>query len=221
MSHEEYFDLFKEAQKRNCPYKAFLIDVVNCREVFKDSKSNFKKFLIFDYITIELLKKNCLRNNDVNKLHLFYKSAKFNNKYHYNFNKEYYFNLDNAYYYNFDNALKQISNIDKLQIYTNEDAKSYCRFNLIINPMIIGDGCCYLTNSNAISDEEFIQIVKNGIKKFDIDYDFHFLSGKYETDSYAEGSKKLYKGYMLQILEHFSKKEGKIISHNELEKLEN
>ena len=220
MSHNEYFDLFKEAQKRNCPYKAFLIDVVNSGKVFEDPKSYFKKFMIFDYITIELLKRNCLRNNDNNKLLLIYKTAKFYNEHHYNLDKEYYFNFDNAYYYNFDNALKQISNIDKLQIYNNEDIESDCRSNLIRNPMIIGDACCYLTNSNAISDEDFIQIVKNGIKKFNIDFEFHYLSGKYETDSYAEGGKKLYKGYMLQILEHFSKKEGKIISHNELEKLE-
>ena len=202
MSHNEYFDLFKEAQKRDCPYKAFLIDVVNSEKVFNDPERHLKKYIIFDYIAIELLKRNCLRNNKNNQLFLCYKRI--------NFKKE--------YDYNFDNILNQIPNLDKLQLYNNKKANH--QFNLIINPMIVGDACCYLTNSNAISDEEFIQIVKNGMKKFNIDYDFHFLSGKYETDSYAKGGKKLYKGYMLQILEHFSKKEGKVISHNELEKLE-
>ena len=192
MSWDEYKDIYKNAQNRKCPYKAFLIDVVNSKRIFSNNYPKYKKLhKLFNYISIELLKANkdtnkqIFRNDENNKLCLLIKNR---NKY---------------------------ENSGIFVLKGNEDYK-----NLISNTMILGDCACYFTNNNTITDDKFMDIVKNGIKKLDIDFDLHFISAQYETDKYEEGGKKLYKGYMLQILEHFSKKEGKIISHNELEKLE-
>ena len=32
MSYDEYFDLFKQAQAKQCPYRAFMFDVANCKQ---------------------------------------------------------------------------------------------------------------------------------------------------------------------------------------------
>ena len=41
MSYSEYFDLFYDAQKRDCKYRAFMIDV-------KGSKKTFQSFILFN-----------------------------------------------------------------------------------------------------------------------------------------------------------------------------
>lgn len=86
--------------------------------------------------------------------------------------------------------------------------------NLNCNPMILGDCACFFINDGSLSENDFISILCNAINKFKIDFAFHFASGKYETDSYAEGNKKLYKGYMLPLLENISKTNGIIIDKN-------
>ena len=88
--------------------------------------------------------------------------------------------------------------------------------NLDSNPMILGDCACFFTKENTISEEQFIKILQEAIKELDVTLSFHYMSGAYETESYAEGGRKLYKGYMLPILEDLSKKEGKIISRNSI-----
>ena len=69
-------------------------------------------------------------------------------------------------------------------------------------------------NDGSLSENDFINILFYAINKFNIDFAFHFASGKYETDSYAEWNKKLYKGYMLPLLENISKTNGIIIDKN-------
>ena len=66
----------------------------------------------------------------------------------------------------------------------------------------------------------FYLYLNKGWKNLILIFKFHFISGKYETDNYAGGNKKLYKGYMLPILEYMSKKQGSLtISNSTLEKL--
>ena len=190
MSWDEYKDIYKNAQNKKCPYKAFLIDVVKSKQIFTNNLTKYKKlYKLFEYVSIELLKlnddkiKQTLRNDENNKLRLIFADK---NKYK-----------------------------DKgICIYESKDVLA----NLVSNPMVLGDCACYCTNNNTITDEQFINIVKTGMKKFNIDFKFHFKSAQYETDKYEEGGKKLYKGYMLPLLEHYSKLNGQIISCNILEK---
>lgn len=203
MSYDEYFDIYREAQSRNCPFRAFCIDVVNSKILLANNKDRYPKvYKLFDYITIKLLEKNnlvqVLRNNKNNQLNLTYNFVRFNNDKPTEFNR----------------ILKEISKNQK--IFVRDDKNIYA--NLIANPMITGDCACYLTNENTLSENEFLEIVKTAMEKFNIDVDFHFKSAKYETDEYAEGGKKLYKGYVFPILEKLSKTEGLTIKHNVLEK---
>ena len=194
MSYEEYFDIYKTAQSKKCPYRAFLIDVCHSKTVFKDSPAKSIKLLkLFDYISLELLKKNVktqvFRNDELNGLNLALKDL----------------GLKGYYFEKYEETMKRAK-------FLKDDKNPFG--NLISNPMITGDAACYLTNENTLTDEEFLDIVYDGIKKFDIDFDFHYLNAKYETDDYAEGGKKLYKGYVFPILEKLSKTQGKTIKGN-------
>lgn len=73
MSYDEYFDLYKQAQAKQCPYRAFMFDVANC-------KSNPEyRIKYFDVIKLflqkikqqeQILQTKILRNNS-NNLPLF------------------------------------------------------------------------------------------------------------------------------------------------------
>ena len=84
----------------------------------------------------------------------------------------------------------------------------------IYNPMYVGDMVTYFVYNGSISTERMLELFAEGLKIFDINYSFHFSTGVYQTNDYAEGSKKLYKGYMPQILETTSKRNNIIIDKN-------
>ena len=86
--------------------------------------------------------------------------------------------------------------------------------NSVSNPFILGDCACFYVNEDSITQKEVLKLAVSAMKKFDIDFEFHFLSGKYETDVYEEGGRKMYKGYMPRILEDLSKKSSQVISRN-------
>ena len=165
MSYTEYFDLYYAAQKKDCKYKAFLIDVKNSRTVLQDPYEeeyiHYHKFV--DYITKRLCAMDKINGKDV---------------------------------------FLQDENNQKVLI-----LEHLCPHdNLKSNPMILGNCACFFVNNHTITDEQFIGIVCEAIKKFDVNFSFHFLSGQYETEDYAKGGHELYKGYMLPILEFLSKK---------------
>lgn len=110
---------------------------------------------------------------------------------------------------------KKILLQDKNNIVHKTSAKASTNVsNLNRNPMILGDCACFFINEGTLSENDFINILIKAITNFNIDFSFHFASGKYETDSYAEGNEKLYKGYMLPLLENLSKTNGIIIDKN-------
>ena len=80
------------------------------------------------------------------------------------------------------------------------------------NPMILGDMATYFVHNGSITTERMLQIFAMALRKFNICYQFHFKTGTYQTNIYAEGGTKLYKGYMPQILENLSKKNNFVIT---------
>ena len=80
------------------------------------------------------------------------------------------------------------------------------------NPMILGDMATYFVYNNSITIERMLEIFVNALKEYDINYKFHFNTGIFETTDYGEGSIKLYKGYVPQILEKLSKENSIEIS---------
>ena len=82
------------------------------------------------------------------------------------------------------------------------------------NPMILGDMVTFFVHNGSISSERMLHLFAEALRKFNINYSFHFLTGVYETNNYAEGGSKLYKGYMPQILENLSKKNNFVVTKN-------
>ena len=64
MSYTEYFDLYYSAQKKDCKYRAFLIDVKNSKKCLEGSKY-FKYHQCVDYITEELCKLKKINGKEV------------------------------------------------------------------------------------------------------------------------------------------------------------
>lgn len=82
------------------------------------------------------------------------------------------------------------------------------------NPTTLGDMATYFVYNGSITTERMLELFMEGLRKFDINYAFHFKTGVYQTNDYVEGATKLFKGYMPQILENMSKKEDFIITKN-------
>ena len=47
MSYDEYFDLYKQAQQKDCPYRAFMFDVANCKTNPKYREKYFDVIKLF------------------------------------------------------------------------------------------------------------------------------------------------------------------------------
>lgn len=82
------------------------------------------------------------------------------------------------------------------------------------NPITLGDNVTYFTFEGSISTDKMIELFVEGLNIFNINYPFHFNTGVYETNDYGEGGSKMFKGYMPQILEDLSKKQGFKIDRN-------
>lgn len=55
MSYQEYFNMFKKTQKKECPYRAFMLDIIGSRTQLQYSKENivFHKFIDEVYRLLE------------------------------------------------------------------------------------------------------------------------------------------------------------------------
>lgn len=99
--------------------------------------------------------------------------------------------------------LKDENNIP-LEIFTSDINKR--------NPILLGDMVTYFVHEGSITQKRMIEIFVETMNKFNINYGFHYDSGAYETNDYAEGGSKLFKGYLPPILENKSKHNGIIIN---------
>ena len=78
------------------------------------------------------------------------------------------------------------------------------------NPLILGDMMTFFVHNGSISTDRMLEIFTESLQAVNIDYPFHFKTGVYETNDYSLGGKKMYKGYIPQILERESKS-GEIV----------
>ena len=82
------------------------------------------------------------------------------------------------------------------------------------NPMILGDMLTFFVYNGSITTPRMLEIFSTALTTCNIGYPFHFKTGVYQTNVYAEGANKLYKVYMPQLLESLSKKDGFIIDRD-------
>ena len=167
MSFFEYEDLFIGAQSKNCPYRAFMFDVVNSRNC-KDYLQNKDVFLSLVKEVYFLLEKE----ENKTKSEILLRGS-----------------------YNIKNVTGEFSGLGNL-----------------CNPIVLGDSVTFFVYNEAIKPERMIEIFLSGLKKNDIKYLFHFATGVYETNNYNDGNKKLFKGYMPQLLEMLSKNSSVVLN---------
>lgn len=167
MSYCDYKELFVLTQRKRCPYRALMFDVVDSRnqsQYLNDPVNHFACILHF----YDVLMKEEKRTNT--KILL---NGKNNIRY----------------------------------VLEGNHNNGNC-----FNPMILGDMVTYFIYENSISTQRILQLFSQNLNKFNIGYSFHFRAGVYETNDYAEGRNKLYKGYMPQLLECLSKKSSSMVS---------
>lgn len=169
MSFDEYIDMFKDCQKKNCPYRAFTFDVVNSRN---QPEYIFAKQSFFDLVDTVYSK---LNQEEIDTKTVILLRGKFNKK------------------------LEVTNNIQNMNHF---------------NPMILGDMMTFFVHNGSISTDRMLEIFAESLEKANINYPFHFMTGVYETNDYALGGEKMYKGYMPQILERASKDTPIVISKN-------
>jgi hypothetical protein len=167
MSYYEYFDMFHEVQKiDNCPYRAFMFDVINSRNQADYCKFFEKHHECMEYVYTLLEREEQLVGTKI--------------------------------------LLKDKNNKHQM------DMDSLRNGNLR-NPMRLGDMVTYFVYNGSITIERMIELFSEGLNKYKINYPFHFATGVYQTNDYGQGDTLLYKGYMPQILENLSKRNGIII----------
>lgn len=167
MSYHEYFDMFHHVQKLdNCPYRAFMFDVVNSR-----NQENYAKKFEDHHKCMDYVYKLLEREESVVGTPILLKDQ---------FNRH---------------------NVDREML----------RNGNLRNPMRLGDMITYFVYNGSISCERMIELFAEGLRKYNIEYPFHFATGVYQTNEYGEGGTLLFKGYMPHILESLSKGNGIIV----------
>lgn len=168
MSYTEYIDMFKATQAKDCPYRAFVLDIVNSRKQSQYIVENVNYHRFVDYIYALLEKEEQLLGKEI--------------------------------------LLKDSNNLHK-GLFERKGINGN-----LYNPMVLGDMAAYFVYNGSISIDRFMEIAITAMKEYNITYPFHFATGVYETNDYASGGAKLYKGYMPQILETVSKSNGIVLS---------
>ena len=85
------------------------------------------------------------------------------------------------------------------------DNKSPSYNGNFIDPSIFGDNFQFTVLRGTVSKDEIIELVNEIKRKLNFNVEFHISDGYYETNEYAEGGTKFYRGYCLQTLERLHK----------------
>lgn len=78
-------------------------------------------------------------------------------------------------------------------------------FGMKVEPFILGDVVGLTVNRGSITKNEMMHIYSECIKEVDIDFEFHVADGYYETDDWAQGRSKYFRGYCIQLLSELHK----------------
>lgn len=111
---------------------------------------------------------------------------------------------------NIYNRLEEIESREKKVILHRHpdfvDMESKTKLGYMCEPFnILGDLYGFTTIRDSISNEEIYKIYSEEKEKLNIYWDFNIIDGYYETDSYANGNKKYFRGYCMEQLEELSK----------------
>ena len=84
---------------------------------------------------------------------------------------------------------------------------SFKGFGMKQEPFIIGDVFGFTIYRDSIDKDIIMKIYEYFKNSLDIDFDFHLADGYYETNDYAEGGTKYFRGYCIDVLSNFHKEQ--------------
>lgn len=67
-------------------------------------------------------------------------------------------------------------------------------------PFLYGDAIGFTIYKDSIEKAEVINIFNQSKEELNIDFDFHYADGYYETNDYEEGNTKYFRGYCIDLL---------------------
>lgn len=88
------------------------------------------------------------------------------------------------------------------------DSGTYVKgFGMKQEPFLIGDVFGFTIYRDSIDKDIILNIYQYFKDALEIDFDFHVADGYYETNDYSLGSTQYFRGYCMDILSNFHKKE--------------
>lgn len=90
---------------------------------------------------------------------------------------------------------------------TYESGMPYKGMGFKQEPFLFGDCFGFTIYRDTLSKEDVLMIYECCKELVGIDFEFHLADGYYETNDYALGGQKYFRGYCMDILSTFHKKE--------------
>ena len=78
-------------------------------------------------------------------------------------------------------------------------------FGLKQEPFVIGDVFGFTVYRDSIDNDVVWSIYQYFRESLNIDFDYHLADGYYETNEYAEGGTKYFRGYCIDLLSNYHK----------------
>ncbi|MFA5603784.1 MAG: hypothetical protein WDA12_02895 [Bacilli bacterium] len=182
MSSIEYYDMFCESQHDKSLYKMYVYDVVNSRHI--EEKFHYKNFILISYVMKEISIVEKARN-----IKILYDGNDL---------------IHRDVYKKLPDDISNILMDNNYKIKENPLIKTASRADMI-EPIILGDAIAFTVYNNTITDYEVDAIFEESKRKLNINYNFHKISGCYNTNDYVLGGKILFRGYCFQILSEYHK----------------
>lgn len=185
MAYNEYNDMFFKCQS-SAPYRLYIYDVIDSRCISSNEMISNLQLLIFTlYMKIKYLE----METNIKILH--------------------------------QSNLLNYTKLQKKEItgetyyYLNPEritGASFTNSVATLEPFLLSGDCIGFTvNRDTINDELVNKLFEETKKELNIYYQFHKVSGYYETDNWIEGNKKYYRGYAIQLLSEDLKRDIKVL----------
>lgn len=95
--------------------------------------------------------------------------------------------------------------MDKKILHQNSVFNKGNRGDLMEPFYTLGDLFGFTIIKNSLLEEDIYNIFKDVKKELNLDYEFYYDTGFYETDDYLEAEEKYFRGYCMQYLEDRAK----------------
>jgi len=174
VSYIEYYDLYEKCQD-TAPYHLFVFDIADSKTLSRDTNyiSEISLLIYKLYKKIEEIEK--VQNRQI---------------------------LHRSSYISHPVLKKDGKNLFYLQAPILPHEKRILQKEELYEPFqLCGDIIGLTILRNTLTEKEVYALFDQTKEELNISYDFHYDNGYYETDNYVEGGTKLYRGYLIPMLD--------------------